>query len=176
MDAYIGEIRIFCGTFAPAKWMFCSGQILPIRMNTALFSILGTMYGGDGKVTFGLPDLGGSVPISQGAGPGLTPRSVGEMSGSASVSLIQSEMPAHTHLAMGTQQSGSSNSPEAAAWSTYSTGRPPVSQSLYAKGGNVTMAPDALSPTGQGTAHNNMQPYLSMNFIICVEGIFPPRD
>jgi microcystin-dependent protein len=175
MDAYLGEIRIFCGNFDPNNWMLCAGQLLPISRNTALFSIIGTMYGGDGKVTFALPDLGGSAPVGQGQGPGLTPRAVGEMGGAPSVTLMQNEMPTHNHLAMGAQQTGTANSPAGATWTTYSIGRPPSPQNLYAKTGDVDMAPDALAPAGQNMPHNNMQPFLAMRYIICVNGIFPPR-
>jgi microcystin-dependent protein len=176
MDAYIGEIRIFCGNFAPLNWMFCEGQLLPIQQNTKLFSVIGTMYGGNGTVTFALPDLRGSVPISQGTGPGLTPRTVGEIGGTPTVALTQNEMPAHTHRALGYPHTGSVNSPANAAWAQYATtARPPVTTNLYSKTGDVKMAPGELGVAGQNLPHNNMQPYLAMRFIICVEGIFPPR-
>lgn len=177
MDAYVGEIRMFCGTFAPKNWAFCEGQLMAISSNTALFSLLGTMYGGDGKVTFGLPDLRGRVPINQGAGPGLTQRFVGEMSGAEAITLLPQEMPAHNHLAMGSSDKGTLNSPTDSIWSEYSTGgRPPVPTKLYAETTDVTMAPDALAYAGQNMPHNNMQPYLSVRFIICMTGIFPPRS
>jgi microcystin-dependent protein len=176
MDAYIGEIRMFCGTFAPQNWAFCEGQLMAISSNTALFSILGVMYGGDGKVTFSLPDLRGSVPINQGAGPGLTQRSVGEMGGSESVTLLPQEMPAHNHLAMGSSAKGTANSPKDAIWSQFSTGnRPPVPTMLYAETPDVTMAPDALGLAGGNMQHNNMQPYLPVRFIISLTGIYPSR-
>jgi microcystin-dependent protein len=175
MDAYIGEIRIFGGNYAPAKWLFCEGQLLSIQQNTALFSILGTMYGGNGTVTFALPDLRGSAPIGQGQGPGLTARGVGEMGGSASVTLLQAEMPNHTHSAMGAPQNGDTPSPADAVWAQYATGRPPVTTPLYAQASDVTMAPAALNAAGKSQPHNNMQPYLPMRFIICMQGIFPPR-
>jgi microcystin-dependent protein len=176
MDAYIGEIRMFGGTFAPKGWAFCEGQLMAISQNTALFSIIGVMYGGDGKVTFGLPDLRGSVPINQGAGPGLTPRSVGEMGGSPAVTLLTENMPAHNHLAMGSSGKGTSRSPADAIWSQFSTGtRPPEPTNLYAPSADVTMAADALVTAGQNMPHNNLQPYLPVRFIICLSGIFPPR-
>jgi microcystin-dependent protein len=177
MDAYLGEIRIFCGNFAPMNWMFCEGQLLPIQQYTALFSLLGTNYGGNGTTIFALPDLRGSAPISQGQGPGLTLRTVGEVGGSPNVTLTQDEMPAHTHNALGYPHTGSVNSPANAAWAQFATtARPPVSTDLYAKTGDVKMAPGALGVAGQNAPHNNMQPYLAMRFIICTNGIFPPRS
>jgi microcystin-dependent protein len=176
MDAYIGEIRIFCGTFDPLNWQICAGQLMPIQRNTALFSILGTMYGGDGRVTFGLPNLNGAVPLGQGQGPGLSMRYVGETGGAHSVTLLTSEMPAHKHAAMGAAQVGNANSPAGATWTTYGTGRPVELDNLYGATTDVTMAPGALLPTGQSLAHNNMQPFLAMRFIICTNGIFPPRS
>ena len=176
MDAYLGEIRIFAGNFPPKGWTFCEGQIMPISRNTALFSILGVMYGGDGKVTFALPNLNGRTPIGQGAGPGLTPRSVGETGGAASVTLISEEMPAHNHRAVGLTGNGDANSPASAMWSQFATGgRPPVPAPLYSSTGDIQMAPDALAPAGQNQPHNNMQPYLALRFIICLDGIFPQR-
>lgn len=176
MDAYLGEIRIFSGTYAPKDWMFCEGQLLPISRNTALFSLIGVLYGGDGKVTFALPDLRGRAPLSQGQGPGLTQRSVGEIGGEAGVALTIDEMTAHSHLAGGVPNNGGTNSPANAVWAQSSTGgRPPVPTELFASTGNVQLAPDALAPAGQGAAHNNMQPYLPLRFIICTNGNFPPR-
>jgi microcystin-dependent protein len=176
-DAYIGEIRIFAGSFAPRGWALCNGQLMAISQNTALFSILGVQYGGDGRVTFGLPNLMGSAPIGQGAGPGLTPRSVGEAVGSATVNLLASEMPAHTHSPMGYSQNGSSQDPTDAVWAQFSIGGrggvTPVN--LYGTTADTQMSPLALNVSGGGQPHNNMQPCLAMNFIICLDGQFPPR-
>jgi microcystin-dependent protein len=176
MDAYLGEIRIFCGTFDPLHWQVCAGQLMSIQSNTALFSILGTMYGGDGRVTFGLPNLGGAVPLGQGQGPGLTMRYVGETGGAANVNLQAAEMPAHKHAAMGSSQVGAANSPAGATWTTYGTGRPVSLDNLYGATSDVTMASDALMPAGQSMPHNNMQPFLAMRFMICTNGLFPPRQ
>lgn len=176
MDPFIGEIRLFGGTFAPADWAFCSGQLMSITSNTALFSILGVMYGGDGKVTFALPNLNGAVPVGAGAGPGLTARFQGDQGGSETVTLVEGQMPLHNHLAMGVGATGTAHSPENAVWSQFSTGsRPPVPSNLYVEQANTVMAPDALKVTGGAQAHNNMQPFLAMNFIISLKGVFPPR-
>jgi microcystin-dependent protein len=177
MDPYIGEIRLFAGNFAPRDWALCSGQLMAISQNTALFSILGVQYGGDGKVTFGLPNLNGSVPVGAGAGPGLTPRTVGETGGSAGVTLLTTEMPAHNHIASGVAGNGTTQSPANAAWAQYNTSsRPAVHAPLFGATADAVMAPTALAPTGGSQAHNNMQPYLSLNFIICLVGVFPPRQ
>jgi microcystin-dependent protein len=177
MDAYLGEIRMFCGTYAPANWAFCEGQILPISANTALFSLLGVQYGGNGTTNFSLPDLRGCVPIGQGPGPGLTPRYVGEMGGSQSVTLTNSEMPAHNHLAQGLSGTGTTKSPANAVWAQFaSDSRPPIPVKLFGPSGDVQMAANALSPAGGNQPHNNMQPFLAVRFIICMNGIFPPRS
>jgi microcystin-dependent protein len=178
MDAYLGEIRAFCGDYAPNNWMFCEGQLLPISRQSALFSILGTMYGGDGKVTFALPDLRGAVPIGQGQGPGLSQRSVGEMGGSAAVALQANEMPAHNHTANGVTSSGKSKVPvNSMVWSQVDTGgREPSPVNMYATPPNTTMNPGALGISGSGQPHNNMQPFLAVRFNICCNGIFPQRS
>jgi microcystin-dependent protein len=177
-DPFIGEIRIFGGNFPPMGWALCQGQLLSIAQNTALFAILGTQYGGDGKTTFALPDLRGRVPISQGAGTGLTPRSMGEEGGSAYVTLLTSEMPAHNHTASAVPATGSSTNPEGTVWAqTTGGGRgQPAAAPLYtANSPNTTMSPMALAPAGGSQPHNNMQPYVGMNYIIALQGIFPPR-
>ncbi|GAB3470086.1 tail fiber protein [Massilia terrae] len=177
MDAFLGEIRMFCGTYAPADWAFCEGQLLPISANTALFSLLGVQYGGNGTTNFALPDLRGKVPVNQGAGPGLSLRTVGETGGAPSVTLTEKQMPAHNHLAQGISKTGTTKSPSNAVWSQFaSEARPPVPVKLFAPNGDVQMAPTALAPSGGNQPHNNMQPYLGVNFIICMRGIFPPRD
>jgi microcystin-dependent protein len=177
MDAYLGEIRMFCGTYAPANWAFCEGQLLPISANTALFSLLGVQYGGNGTTIFALPDLRGCVPICQGQGPGLTSRFVGEMGGSSAVALTAQEMPAHNHRAQGLSSTGTEKSPANAVWAQYaSDARPPIPAKLFSPNGDVQMAPNALSPAGQGQGHNNMQPFLAVRFIICMNGIFPQRS
>lgn len=177
MDAYLGEIRIFGGTFAPNNWAFCDGSLLPISRFTALFSLLGTMYGGDGRVTFGLPNLQNSVPIGAGTGPGLTLRELGEMGGTQAETLMMTEMPAHTHSPMGFAHDGATNNPTGAVWAQSSkpSHSGPVPVNLYAATPDTTMAASALGVSGGSQPHNNMQPFLGLNFIICLNGIFPQR-
>jgi microcystin-dependent protein len=171
-DPFVGEIRMFAGNFAPTGWALCNGQLLPISQNTALFSLLGTMYGGDGKTTFALPDLQGRVPIDFGPGPGLTERFQGEEGGQPYVTLINSEMPAHTHQVLADTAPGSSQDPTNATWGTAGRGRP----APYGPGLNASMSPQALNITGGSLPHNNMQPYLAVTFIIALQGIYPPRQ
>lgn len=172
-DPFVAEIRIVGFNFPPTGWAYCNGQLLPISQNTALFSLLGTFYGGDGKSTFGLPDLQGSVPIAQGQGAGLSDRFLGEVSGASSITLLTTEMPLHTHVAMADGGGGGNQAtPAGNSWSSLSGRTPP---SLYANSANTTMSPFATSITGSSLPHNNMQPYLALNFIIALQGIFPAR-
>jgi len=173
-DQFVAEIRIFAGNFAPTGWAFCQGQLLPISQNTALFSLIGTFYGGNGQSTFGLPDFRGRAPINQGQGPGLSQRTIGEMSGSESVTLIQSEIPAHNHLLQGTAAGADQTTPAGNFWAASNVGRTPPP--LYSTTQNTTMAPSALTPAGGSLPHNNMHPFLTLNFIIALQGIFPPRS
>ncbi len=172
MDPFIGEIRIFGGNFAPRGWAFCNGQIMAIAQNSALFALLGVTYGGDGRTTFALPNLQGRFPMYQGAGPGLTPRVLGETGGTASVSLQQQEIPAHQH-GMNAAPSATTGTPgPTVALSPVGSGA-----SAYRQPGNrVAMDSLAVVPAGGGAPHNNVQPYLALNFIIALEGIFPPRS
>ncbi len=170
MDPFVAEIRIFPFSFAPKGWALCNNQLLPISQNTALFSLLGTNYGGDGKSTFALPSLQGNAAMFWGQGPGLTDRAIGEEGGSPSVTLLQSEIPFHTHnLNTAAGDPAESNDP---------TGNAMARSSLFTyatPGPMVTMSPNALTPTGGSTPHNNMQPYLTLNFCIAMQGVFPPR-
>jgi microcystin-dependent protein len=165
---------MFAGNFAPRGWALCNGQLLPISQNTALFSLLGTFYGGDGKSTFALPNLQGSAPMHQGQGAGLSDRFLGEQSGSQFVTLIQSEMPAHSHVAQSNTGGGNNLSPANNVWSTLGTTRTPPP--LYQNAQNTTMSPQALSIAGGSLPHNNMSPYLVVTFIIAMQGVFPPRS
>lgn len=169
-DPFIGEIRMFAGNFAPVGWAFCDGQLQSIAENSALFALIGTIYGGDGQTTFALPDLRGRVPISQGSGPGLSLRTMGESVGVESVTLLQNQMPAHSHSQVASTSPASLSSGPAGAPATPST-------NLYA-GGNVdaVMAPAAVSSAGGSQPHSNMAPYLALNFIIALYGIFPARN
>jgi microcystin-dependent protein len=169
VDPYIAEIRIFAGNFAPRGWAFCNGQILSIAQNTALFSLLGTTYGGNGQTTFALPNLQGRLPMHPGNGPGLTPRTLGETSGSETVTLIQSQIPAHTHQARASTEDANSATPANATWGL-------ASEQLYRPDAGATMSPTALTAAGSSQPHNNLQPYLVVNFIIALQGVFPPRS
>jgi microcystin-dependent protein len=165
-DPFLGEIRLFGGNFAPQGWAFCNGQTLSISQNTALFSLLGTTYGGNGTTTFALPDLRGRVPMHWGDGPGLTPRSLGEQDGVESVQLTQQELPSHTHTLSGSTGAVNTTRPTNAVpakGGSYTTASP-----------NTQMAPPGL--TGGNQPHDNLQPSLAVSFIIALQGIFPSRN
>jgi microcystin-dependent protein len=170
MDPFVAEIRIFPFNFAPKGWAFCDGQLLPLSQNTALFSLLGTTYGGDGKSNFALPNMQGNAPMHPGQGPGLSLHDLGEVGGSQTVSLLESEIPSHSH-AMSASKSDAIDTN--------------VNNELLAKGIGVGMYaapnslvqldPNALAPAGGDQPHNNMMPYLTLNFCIALQGVFPPR-
>lgn len=171
MDPFVAEVRIFAGNFAPKGWATCDGQLLPISQNTALFSLLGTTYGGDGKSNFALPDMRGRAAMQPGQGPGLSDRYLGESAGEETVTLIVSEIPAHNHTIMSINDSGDTNQPAGNGFAR-STGA-----SVYSPSGpqQASLSPTALSPTGGSQPHNNMQPYLVLNYIIAMQGVFPQR-
>src|SRR5579884_2122904 len=174
-NPFVAEIRIFAGNFAPRGWALCNGQLMPISQNTALFSLLGTTYGGDGKSTFALPNLQGSAPMQQGQGPGLSLRDLGETGGEQFLTLLQSEMPAHVHTVMAATGGGGSSAPANNAWASGAKGL----GDLYSPSNsstNVQMSPLAVSITGGSQPHNNMMPYLCLTFIIALQGVFPPRS
>lgn len=173
-DPFVAEIRIFPFNFAPTGWATCDGQLLPISQNTALFSLLGTVYGGNGQSTFALPNLGGSAAMHPGQGSGLSQRFLGEQGGSDSITLLVSEMPFHTHTASGSTSIGTAQSPGP----TVLVGRMEGGANAYQNTTNaslVQMAPQALAPAGGSLPHNNMQPYLTLNFCIAMQGVFPAR-
>jgi len=171
-DPFLGEIRTFAGNFAPQGWALCQGQILPIAQNTALFSLLGTTYGGDGQTTFALPNLAGRIPIHQGNGPGLSPRPLGSAGGTETVTLSIGQMPGHNHAALGADSGADRLSPAASFWST----DPGGNTGGYSNVAGSQMASTALGTAGNGQAHANLQPFLVLNYIIALEGIFPPRN
>lgn len=172
MDPFVAEIRIVPFNFAPKGWALCDGQILPISQNTALFSLLGTTYGGDGKSTFALPDLQGSAAMGTGQGPGLSERFLGEQGGSQTVTLLQTEIPSHAHTMQATTFPASASLASTGAAIARSGGG-----SAYAPAGGpaALMSPQTLAPAGGDQPHNNMMPYLTMYFIIALQGVFPPR-
>jgi microcystin-dependent protein len=173
-DPFVAEIRMFGGNFAPRGWALCNGQLLPISQNTALFSLLGTVYGGDGKSTFALPNLQGSSPLGQGQGAGLSDYFLGQQGGSQSVTLLQSEIPLHTHTLRGNFNTADVNDP-APNRSLARSGTGFLYQSSTSA--NLTgMWQQALGVSGQSLPHNNMQPYLTVTFIIAMQGVFPPRS
>jgi microcystin-dependent protein len=173
MDPYLGEIRLFAGNFAPNGWAFCNGSLLSIQANTALFSILGTTYGGNGTNNFALPNLSGRAPMNFGDGIGLTPRTLGESEGSASVQLSIQQIPAHNHTPNCVVGASDQMSPAGAEWGDSTGGR--QAPSLYSTKFDTMMSPQAIGVTGGNAAHNNMQPYLAIHYIIALTGIFPPR-
>jgi microcystin-dependent protein len=172
-DPFVAEIRIFPFNFAPTGWAFCDGQLLSISQNTALFSLLGTTYGGNGQSTFGLPDLQGSAPMHPGQGPGLSLHDLGEIGGSETVSLLVTEIPAHTHTMKANSGDGTQPSPA----SNVSSGPGADRDLFWYKNGppNATMRADASGITGTSQPHNNMMPYLTLNFCIALQGVYPPR-
>lgn len=171
-DPFVAEIRIFAGSFAPKYWAFCNGQLLPISQNTALFSLLGTAYGGDGRSTFGLPNLQGRTPIHHGHGPGLSARTRGESGGSTTNTLQIQEIPAHAHVLNATGAAATTLTPEG---KLLASGRPTM-PALYGTSGTPVIMASSIGSTGGGEPHNNLQPYLTLNFIIALQGIFPPRS
>jgi microcystin-dependent protein len=172
MDPFVAEIRIFPFNFAPKGWAFCDGQVLPLSQNTALFSLLGTTYGGDGKSNFALPNLQGSAPMFYGQGPGLSLHDIGETGGSDTVSLLESEIPSHPHSLMADARGANLNNPSpsnALARSTpqqiYTTPPAPL----------TPLADQTIAPAGGDQPHNNLMPYLTLNFCIALQGVYPPR-
>ena len=174
-DFFVGEIRIFGGNFAPVGWAFCDGQILSITQNTALFSLIGTQFGGNGTSNFALPNLQASVPLNQGNGAGLTPRVIGETGGEQDVTLSQATMASHNHGMSGVATSGSSLTPDP----TMALAEPPTVVPIYQTsnlGSPTTLNANAVTPSGGDQPHNNLQPFLVLNFIIALQGIFPARS
>jgi microcystin-dependent protein len=175
-DAFLGEIRIFAGNFAPTGWAFCNGQLLQISQSTALFSILGTQYGGDERTSFALPNLNGRAPMHQGAGTGLSERVPGEMVGNQSVALDISGIPRHTHVPQSVANNGMSSAPQNNIWAENpALGKHGTQAPLYEPTTTISMDPSALSITGGSQPHTNMQPFLALSFIICLNGEFPSR-
>lgn len=173
-DPYVAEIRVFGFGFAPKGWAFCDGQILPISQNTALFSLLGTNYGGDGKSTFALPNFQGSAAVSQGEGQGLASYFVGEEGGVPAVTLLQSETPVHTHQALASNEVAERQAPtpeEALARS-----KPGFSYQSNTSANLVQMNFQSTSVFGQSLPHNNMPPFQTLNFCIALQGVYPPRE
>ena len=175
MDPFVAEIRIFPFNFAPKGWAFCDGQLLPISQNTALFSLLGTTYGGDGKSIFALPDMQGNTPMHPGQGPGLSLHDLGETGGSDTVSLLASEIPSHSHTmqslpapANRTAPGGNSIARVQGNSGPYVPASPPPA--------TVNMSDNAVAPAGGDQPHNNLQPYLTLNFCIALQGVYPPRS
>src|SRR5215218_6966262 len=171
-DPFVAEIRIFPFNFAPKGWAWCDGQLLPLSQNTALFSLLGTTYGGNGKSNFALPDLQGRAPMHPGQGPGLSLHDLGETGGSETVTLLESEIPAHAHTLRGDRNVSETPDPAAntlGRGSSINAYQSVVNQNL------VSMAPEALAPAGGDQPHNNLQPYLTFYFCIALQGVFPPR-
>ncbi|MCG8465922.1 MAG: tail fiber protein [Xanthomonadales bacterium] len=167
-EPFIAEIRIFAGNFAPRGWAFCNGQLLPISQNTALFSLIGTTYGGDGRSTTALPNLEGRAPMHPGRGPGLTSRRLGQRGGTEMVSLSEAQMPNHTHSLMTSIEDGDRRSP-----GNSSFGR---GTALYGPPNNLgAMDSNTLVNSGGSQPHNNMQPFLAINFIIALTGLYPSR-
>lgn len=172
-EPFIAEIRIFAGNFAPRGWAFCNGQLLPISQNTALFSLIGTTYGGDGRTTTALPNLQGRAPMHPGRGPGLTDKRLGERGGVEMVTLSEAQMPNHTHTLEASGRPANNDDPASDRW----LGTAGSANGAYHTPANlVQMASQSLPDAGGSQAHNNLQPYLTMNFIIALVGLYPSRS
>ncbi len=170
-DPFVGEIRMFAGNFAPRNYALCDGQLLAVSQNDALFSLFGTIYGGDGRTTFGLPDLRGRVPLHYGSGPGLTPRVIGNKSGSETATVSEAQLPAHSHPMQATEDLADTPNPggKIAARST--------SVDLYiSEAPGTALRTDSITAVGGGQAHPNLMPYLCVNFIVALFGVYPSRN
>ena len=173
---FVAEIRIFGFNFAPRGWAFCNGQLMPISQNTALFSLLGTTYGGNGTTNFALPNLQGAAPLNFGQGPGLSLRDLGEVGGETAVTLLQTEMPNHTHNAQCSPSVGTATTPAGNVWATAKVGRQAENKYSASPGSSPAMSSNAANVAGGSLPHNNMPPYLTVNFCIALQGIFPSRS
>jgi len=169
---FVGEIKLFCGNFQINGHAYCAGQLLPIAQNDALFALIGTTYGGDGQTTFGLPDLRGRIPIHQGTGPGLSPRTIGEMSGVENVTLLSSQIPAHNHTLNCNNATANSANPA----NNFPAAQPELAPYAAAATGASSMKATMISNAGGNQPHNNIQPYLTINYLIALFGIFPSRN
>jgi microcystin-dependent protein len=173
-DPFVAEIRIFPFNFAPKGWAWCDGQLMPLSQNTALFSLLGTTYGGNGKSNFALPDLQGRAPMHPGQGPGLSLHDLGETGGSETVTLLESEIPAHSHAIMASTNASDEEGTKQPVGAM--PGAQQGSNQLYtALANSVSFNAQALAPAGGDQPHNNLQPYLTFYFCIALQGVFPPR-
>lgn len=169
-DPFVGEIRLFAGNFAPVNWALCNGQLMSIAQNTALFSLLGTQYGGNGQTTFALPDLRGRVPLHQGQGPGLSPRSIGEQAGAETVTLLASQIPSHSHALRASTAAAAGSTPAGALLGATSV------NSYDNSAAGVAMANGAIGTSGGSQPHDNMAPTMALNYIIALFGVFPSRN
>lgn len=174
MDPFVAEIRVFGFNFAPKGWAFCDGQLLPISQNTALFSLLGTNFGGDGKSTFALPNFQGSAAISQGEGQGLSPYFVGEEGGAPYITLLQSEIPMHTHTAQASNEPAELQAPNPER--ALARSKPGFAYQSESSTKLVPMNFQSTTIVGSSLPHNNMPPYLTLNFCIALQGVYPPRE
>jgi microcystin-dependent protein len=173
-DPFVAEIRIFPFNFAPTGWAFCDGQLMPISQNTALFSLLGTTYGGDGRSNFALPNMQGNAPMHPGQGPGLSLHDLGETGGSETVTLLASEMPLHSHSLVAQNQPAQLDAPGPDRTFSRSSGGFAYKASPYNQ--IVQLSNNMIAPAGGDQPHNNMMPYLTLNFCIALQGVFPPRS
>jgi microcystin-dependent protein len=174
---FLAEIRIFAGNFAPFGWAFCNGQVLPISQNTALFSLLGTTYGGNGTSNFALPNLQNSAPMHAGQGTGLSTRDLGDSAGEASVTLGVAQLPSHNHSVGAFDAAGDQTSPLGTVFAEARRGRAFIpAYATVPPSPPDTMSPEAVENAGGGGAHNNLQPYLGLSFIIALQGVFPARN
>ncbi len=171
-EPFVAEVRIFAGNFAPRGWAFCNGQLLPVSQNTALFSLIGTTYGGDGRTTTALPNLEGRAPMHPGRGPGLTSRRLGQRGGTETVTLSEAQMPNHTHTLRGRNAPASANAPS----TNTSLARSSLGFAYKDATPGVSLNAGSLKNTGGSQFHNNLQPFLTMNFIIALVGLYPSRS
>lgn len=175
MDPFVAEIRILPCNFAPKGWAFCDGQLLPLSQNTALFALLGTTYGGNGQSNFALPNMQGSAPMHPGQGPGLSTQVLGQTGGSQTVTLLESEIPAHSHLLAASQSDGIERTPNAGGTGQLLATGVGISQ-YQTPGAQTNLNAAVVAPVGGDQPHNNMQPYLTLNFNIALQGVFPQRS